>query len=140
MIITKELFPKANHQLCWFHLKKNIKNRVRKKHWDEIKEELDNVLDSDTQEEAKEKMKTFIEKWSRLYRHIINLKPKIENYLHFFRFPKNVRVYFRTTNWMERCFKELKDYLRIRGYMHSSKECGKIPIPLFHRKELKVSE
>jgi len=32
----KQVFPGAKHGLCWFHLKKNLKNRVRKKHWEEI--------------------------------------------------------------------------------------------------------
>ena len=135
--VIDELFPDAEHQLCWFHLKKNLKNKARKRHWDEIKEELDDILDSDTQEEAKKKMQAFVEKWSRLYRHIVNLKSKINNYLHFLKFPKNIRIYLRTTNWMERCFKELKDSLRIRGYMHSEKSAEKFLYLFFTEKNSK---
>ena len=68
----KEVFPAAEHGLCWFHLKRDLKNKVRKKHWDEILKKLNQIMDSDDKEEGKEKMMIFIEKWSRIYRSIFN--------------------------------------------------------------------
>ncbi len=65
------------------------------------------------------KMEEFIFKWSRIYRFLGNLKSKSDNYLHFLNFNPRIRSYFRTTNWMGRCFKDLKDYIRVRGYFRS---------------------
>ena len=40
----EETYPGVRHQLCWFHLKKNIRNKVRKRHWNEILSELDMIM------------------------------------------------------------------------------------------------
>ncbi len=114
----EDVFPSAKHQLCWFHLKKNIKNRVRKRHWDAILRELNDIMNADSIEEGKRKMKDFIEKWRTFYRFFANLEKKINNYTCFLKFHKDIRSYFRTTNWIERCFRQLKDYIRVRGYFH----------------------
>lgn len=63
----QETYPTAKHQLCWFHLKKNIKNRVRKRHWNEILSELNSIMDEENQDKAEVRMREFIGKWSRIY-------------------------------------------------------------------------
>ena len=55
----QEVFPEVEHQLCWFHLKKNIKNRVRKKHFDEIQKDLEYVLTSSDEQIARERLEEF---------------------------------------------------------------------------------
>ena len=133
----KEVFPAAEHGLCWFHLKRNLKNRVRKRHWDEILKELNQIMDCKDEKEGKEKMRLFVEKWRRIYRSISNLKNKIDNYTHFLKFPNKIRSYFSTTNWMERLSKELKDYTRIRGYFQSEKSADKFLYLFFSQKNEK---
>ena len=132
-----DVFPSVEHQLCWFHLKRNIKNRVRKRHWDEILRELNEVMNSDSIDEGREKMERFIEKWSRFYRFLGNLGKKVNNYTYFLRFHRDIRSYFRTTNWLERCFKELKDYIRVRGYFHTEGRAEKFLYLFFSDKGLK---
>ena len=135
----EESFPQAKHQLCWFHLKKNIKSKVRKKHWDEILKELNRIMEAKTQEEAEYLMNKFIYKWSRLYKSLSNLKGKVKNYTHFSNFNEKIKVYFSTTNWMERCFKELKDFLRIRGYLQSEESAEKFLYFFFKDKDERYS-
>ncbi|BBB31823.1 transposase mutator type [Thermotomaculum hydrothermale] len=121
----KEEFPETMHQLCWFHLKRNIKNRVRKHHFEKIKEELDEIMKCESREEGKTKLLAFIEKWKKIYRFLKNIKAKVDNYTFFLLAPDEIRSYFRTTNWMERCFKELKDYIRIRGFFQNEQSAEK---------------
>ena len=135
----EEVFPKAKHQLCWFHLKKNIKSKVRKKHWDEILKELNQIMEAKTQEKAENLMNKFIDKWSRLYKSLSSLRNKVKNYTHFSNINEKIKVYFSTTNWMERCFKELKDSLRIRGYLHSEDSAEKFLYLFFKDKDEKYS-
>ena len=137
--IIKDVFPNSNHQLCWFHLKRNLKNKVRRKHWDEIIKELDEIINSKDETEGKSRMETFIDKWSKIYRSISNLKSKITDYTHFLRYPDKIRSYLRTTNWMERLFKELKDYTRIRGYFQSEESADKFLYLFFSKKHEKYS-
>ena len=137
--IIKDVFPNSNHQLCWFHLKRNLKNRVRRKHWDEILNELDEIINSKDESEGKAKMEIFIDKWSRVYRSISNLRSKITDYTHFLKYPDKIRSYLRTTNWMERLFKELKGYTRIRGYFQSEESADKFLYLFFSKKHEKYS-
>ena len=130
----KEVFPEADHQLCWFHLKKNIKNRVRKKHFEEILRDLEYVLTSPDEETARERLEKFISKWSKLYRYFNNLKKKVNNYCYFFKLPPKLRSFFYTTNWIERCFKELKDRIRIRGYFQNEASADKFLYLFFKEK------
>ncbi|RKX54302.1 MAG: hypothetical protein DRP50_04575 [Thermotoga sp.] len=41
------------------------------------------------------------------------------NYTHFLEFPRKVRSYFRTTTWMERCFKDKDEKYRSRSLRYS---------------------
>jgi len=84
--VIKEIFPEVEHQLCWFHLKKNIKNKVRKAHFDEILKELEYVLESKDQQEVKERLLAFINKWSKIYKYFNNLRDKVNNYTYFLSF------------------------------------------------------
>jgi transposase-like protein len=138
--VINEIFPEAEHQLCWFHLKKNIKNKVRRTHFDEILKELEYIFESETEEEAKDRLIAFINKWSKLYRYFNNIRDKINNYTYFFKFHPKVRSYFRTTNWLERCFKELKDNIRVRGYFHSEESANKFLYIFFNDKSLKYQQ
>jgi len=61
-------------------LKKSIKNKVRKSHFDEILRELEYIFESKTESEAKDRLFAFINKWSKLYRYFNNLRSKINNY------------------------------------------------------------
>jgi len=137
--VIKEEFPDCLHQLCWFHLKKNIKNRVRKAHWDRILKELEEITNSKDINEGKERFGLFIEKWRKIYRFLNNFERKKENYTYFLLAPENTRSYFRTTNWMERCFKELKDYIRVRGYFQNEESAEKFLYLFFKDKNLKLS-
>lgn len=136
----KEVFPSIEHQLCWFHLKKNLKNKVRKKHYEEIWEELEEIIGSENVEEGRKKFKVFLKKWGKLYRSVKILEEKVENYLYFLKYPKKIRSYLRTTNYAERCFKELKDKIRIRGYLKNEESSERFLYVFFkdkHEKYLK---
>ena len=135
--VINEIFPGVEHQLCWFHLKKNIKNRVRKNHFGEILRELEYIFESETEDEAKDRLLKFINKWSTLYRYFNNLRSKINNYCYFFKFHPKIRSYFSTINWLERCFKELKDNIRVRGYFHSEDSANKFLYIFFRDKSSK---
>jgi len=136
--VIKEEFPESLHQLCWFHLKKNIRNKVRKSHWDRMLRDLEEVINSKDINEGKERFRLFIEKWGKIYRFLNNLERKKENYTYFLLAPKNVRSYFRTTNWMERCFKELKDYIRVRGFFQNEESAEKFLYLFFKDKHSRL--
>jgi putative transposase len=87
----QEVFPEVEHQLCWFHLKSNIKKRVRKKHFEEIMKDLEYVLTSPDEETGRKRLEEFIAKWSKLYRFLKYLRKKVNNYCYFLKFPFQLR-------------------------------------------------
>jgi transposase-like protein len=111
-----------------------VKNKVRKQHFEQILRELEYIFESETK---KDRLSVFIEKWNKLYRYFNNLRGKIDNYTYFFKYSRKLRSYFSTTNWIERCFKEIKDNIRIRWYFHSEESANKFLYIFFRDKNLK---
>jgi len=97
---------------------------------------MEYIFESETKDEAKDRLSVFIEKWSKLYNYFNNLRGKIDKYTYFFKYSRKLRSYFSTTNWIERCF-ELKDNIRIRWYFHSEESANKFLYIFFRDKNLK---
>ena len=100
--------------------------------------DLEEVINSKDINEGKERFGLFIEKWGKIYRFLNNLERKKDNYTYFLLAPKDVRSYFRTTNWMERCFKELKDYIRVRGFFQNEESAEKFLYLFFKDKHSRL--
>jgi len=45
---------------------------------------MEYIFESETKDEAKDRLSVFIEKWSKLYRYFNNLRGKIDKYTYFF--------------------------------------------------------
>ena len=68
-------------------IKRNIKNRVRRRHWGEILKELNEIIKAENPSEGAKRLKEFIDKWSRIYRFMRNLEEETKHYTHFFKSP-----------------------------------------------------
>ncbi len=67
----KEIFPLAEHQLCYIHLQRNIKRNMGKQDAKEFKEELKKIMAScKKDEEAVEKFNLLIEKYENFMRKL----------------------------------------------------------------------
>ena len=49
-----------------------------------------------------------------------------------FEFPENIRKMIRTTNVIERCFREVRRRLKVMGYFQNSKSCDRIIYAIFN--------
>jgi len=63
---------------------RSVKNKVRKQHFEQILKKMEYIFESETKDEAKDRLSVFIEKWSKLYRYFNNLRGKIDKYTYFF--------------------------------------------------------
>jgi transposase-like protein len=109
-----ECFPRALHQLCLVHRKRNLMVHIRSDRKEEFSRDFNDVFridqQSNTVEAVGERLKVFIEKWQR---HISNLEEKLaaEKLLHycaFLAFPVSVRRMVYSTNWIERLNREIR--------------------------------
>ena len=100
--LIKKLFPLSDHQLCYVHLARNIKNQLSSKesreailYWKKIK--MANNYEEG--EELYEKLLEIINKTKPDYgKYLSKLK---ENYLNFLKYPEEIRRYIYTTNIVE---------------------------------------
>lgn len=118
-------FPKAQFQKCVTHFKRNVLNKVKSKHKEEVAWDIREIFDIDNQLDTKEKaiarLELFIEKWGKYYRHIKNIRVNniADYYFTYMNFDHRVRRMIYTTNWIERLNKDFRRTLKIRNALPS---------------------
>ena len=123
--VIAEVFPQAKFQKCVTHLKRNIVNKVRSSHKQEIADDLKEVFvtgdPSYTKEMALNRWDIFIKKWGKKYRYISNFKSRLEMtyYFTYLDYDSRVRSMIYTTNWIENLNKQFRKVLKIRNSMPS---------------------
>ncbi len=120
-----EVFPNSEVQKCVTHFNRNVMNRVKPFHKQEVAEDLRKVFAVSTQIDTKimaiERLSDFCLKWAKLYPYIRDLKKKvdIEMYFTFKNFDPLIRSMIYTTNWIERLNKDFRRTLKIRNALPS---------------------
>ena len=105
----KKIFPEADWQLCALHAVRDAFNRVRQKDREALAEALKKIYQAETEEEAKEALRSLRERWGTVYPKIVERwETKAYALLAFLRHPKPIRRYLYTTNQLERLAKEVK--------------------------------
>jgi len=134
MIITDELpgientilknFKGTQVQFCIVHKYRNIWKSVRRSEKEEISSDLKGVFKVGdprfTQEEGKENLKLFLEKWSK-YPSLRNKFPesKFDFFFSYLNFPYQIQSMIYTTNWIERLNKSVRKTTKNRNSMPS---------------------
>jgi len=100
--VTRRFFPQSDHQLCWVHMKRNLKKEFRGEELKEMKKELEKVKVSGTKEEGEGHWKRFVE-IVKQHNPVMGKRyeERGENYLAFLSYPEEIRKYIYTTNIVE---------------------------------------
>lgn len=113
--ISKE-FPKVPWQRCQFHFSKNIADKAPKKYQAGIRAELQEMFNCNTVEEARKKRDSIIQDYQDVAEAAMEcLDEGFESAMTIMALPKNLRIYFRTSNHIERLNKELKRRSKVIG-------------------------
>jgi transposase-like protein len=129
---AQEVFPFVDHQLCWVHKLRNVANYCPRKFLKECIAQARQIYLSET---VKTAMKVFRE-WERTWRRrcpkaVRCLARDIDKLLQFLKCPREHHRIIRTTNIIERVFKELRRRLRVMGTFSDAKSCKRIIYSLF---------
>lgn len=121
---VQRAFPKALHQLCTVHFKRNALGIVARKDRAQLTAELKEVFPMEETDmmplEAYENLREFTERWSRKYPSFRRLfHPRSVAYFTYLRFPSHLRRMLSTTNWIERLNRSYKRTLHMRSSMPS---------------------
>jgi len=103
------VWPYVQRQRCWFHKQSNIAGKVRKKNEAECVGGARRIYLATSRTEAVRKFREWVERWKDDEPGAVAcLAQDIEELLAIFGIPEEHRVTMRTTNPIERVFREVK--------------------------------
>jgi len=96
-------------QRCWAHKLRNVANRIRRKDQAECLAAAKKIYLADNQRDAVKVFKSWKERWQNDYPEAIKcIEKDLDELLNFMNCPKAHRVKIRTTNVIERSFREVR--------------------------------
>ena len=123
----RQLYPRADFQLCPIHASRNFESHVRVQDRNAIDSDLKGIFLSRTREEALNQFTEFKNKWSSRYpRPIYNMEKNLGILLKYYDYPESIRRSIHSTNLIERMNKEIRRRIKIIDSLPSEESAMKI--------------
>lgn len=108
------LFPKIEAQVCVAHKMRNVMGRAGYQNKKEVAHDLKLIYNSRTKESAVSQMRIFAKKWYLSEpKAVESLRYDFERTLAYLEFPEEIWKKIRTTNILERTFREVRRRIRV---------------------------
>jgi putative transposase len=128
------VYPKALLQRCWAHKSRNVLDKVKKKDQPAVKKALNRISHAANRREAAQAYWRFSSRWKKPYpRAVACLQKDFDQLLSFFQI-RNSQLWsrLRTTNLIERAFREVRRRTRPMGVMAHTQSVQRIVFAVFH--------
>ncbi|HZD42195.1 MAG TPA: IS256 family transposase [Terriglobales bacterium] len=128
------VYPKILLQRCWAHKSRNVLDKVKKADHAAVKKALNRISHASNQRQATQAYWRFSQRWRKTYpRAVACLEKDLDELLQFFQV-KNPEMWsrLRTTNLIERSFREVRRRTRPMGVMANAKSLQRIVFAVFH--------
>lgn len=103
------VYPHAKRQRCWAHKLRNVSDKLRKRDQEQCIKEARAIYSADTRSEAVKEYTSWAKKWKPISPKAVKcLEKDLEELLNFYTCPKEMRKKIRTTNVIERAFREVR--------------------------------
>ena len=122
------VYPKTLLQRCWAHKTRNVLDKVKKKDQPAVKKALSRISHAPNRREAAQAYWRLSSRWRKAYpRAVACLKKDFDQLLSFFEI-KNSNLWsrLRTTNLIERAFREVRRRTRPMGVMAHTQSLQRI--------------
>jgi putative transposase len=126
------VYPKILLQRCWAHKTRNVLDKVKKKDQLAVKKAVNRISHASNRREA---IKAYWRsRWRKAYpRALACLKKDLDQLLSFFQINKpQLWSRLRTTNLIERAFREVRRRTRPMGVMAHTQSLQRIVFAMFH--------
>ena len=136
------VYPKIELQRCWAHKTRNVLDKVKKIDQPAVKRALARISHAVNRREATQAYWRFSSRWAKPYpRAVACLKTDFEQMLTFFKI-KDSQMWsrLRTTNLIERAFREVRRRTRPMGVMAHTQSLQRIVFAVFHHLNKNWSE
>ena len=127
---VRSVYPLIPLKRCWAHKMRNILDKVRKADTEEVKKGLVKVYGAKNLREARSAAKRWSETWKNIYPGAVKcLRDDLDDLLTFFGFnDTSFRKKVRTTNAIERIFREVRRRTRPMGGLREQDQHGTNPL------------
>lgn len=103
------IYQRVLRQRCWVHKLKNVSKYLKKQDEQACMDEAKGIYKADTLRQANKRFRRWKMRWYRLYPKAVDcLEKDLDELLTIFHFDKSHRPKIRTTNPIERTFKEFR--------------------------------
>ena len=134
------VYPQIKHQRCWFHKLQNIAKLLKKKDQKEVIRLLRGIYNAQSKRQALKRFKNFKNIWAKAYPNVIrSLEQDLEELLNFLTIPIKedsrsfIRKRIRTTNVIERSFREVRRRTRPMSCFNNNDSLQRIMYAVFYR-------
>lgn len=136
------VYPKILTQRCWAHKARNVLDKVKKSDQKAVKKALNRISHAPNHREATEAYWRLAARWSQAYpRAVACVEKDLDQLLHFFQIKRpELWSRLRTTNLIERSFREVRRRTRPMGVMANSQSLQRIVFAVFHHLNLNWSQ
>lgn len=125
------VYPQARHQRCWVHKLRNVSNQVRKRDQQEVIAGARAIYQAATRRQAVAAFVVWKRQWQGLYpKAVVCLEKDLDALLRCMDYPKHQRPKLRTTNAIERCFREVRRRTRPMSAFCNDASCERITYAL----------
>jgi putative transposase len=129
----EEVYPLVAHQLCWVHKLRNLAKYCPKRYRTECVNQAARIMYAESSAIAAKRFRVWKKRWqSKAPKTVDCLEKNFDKLIAVFAFPDEIRKIIRTTNVIERCFREVRRRLKVMGYFQNSKSCDRIIYAIFN--------
>ena len=126
------VYPLVPVQRCWAHKGRNVSNYLPKKRQKECTGELVTIYAAKNRHEAVEAFKRWKNKWLKVSERAVScVENDLEELLSVYAFPESQRKKLRTTNIIERSFREVRRRTRVFSCFSNKESCDRIIYAIF---------
>lgn len=119
-------YPQPRMQLCWAHKLRNIADKVPKQDGSCVREAAA-IYRASSRREAEQAFRRWAERWrARRPRAVASVEHHLEELLNFFAVPEGHWIKVRTTNVIERSFREVRRRTRPMSSFTNPASCERI--------------
>jgi putative transposase len=132
---VRSVYPDVPLQRCWAHKNRNVLDKVRAVDRDAVKTDLHKVMHAKNLKQARRAAGRFSRRWSKQYPKAVKcLRDDLDELLECYRFKSlKWRKAVRTTNAIERRFREVKRRTRPMGVFSDRTSMSRILFAVFSR-------
>lgn len=106
---VESIYPHVKRQRCWAHKLRNVSNYLKRRDQDKCVKEARAIYSAENRKEAVKIYNKWVKKWRTAYPKAIKcIEKDLEELLNFYCCPQEIRAKVRTTNVIERAFREVR--------------------------------